>query len=78
MAVLIPLAGFAVGLAVGRWWALAAAAPLGAWVLATNGLDGHAGTLIAGYLTVLLALAIAAGVALRRLRRRGRSGAELG
>jgi uncharacterized membrane protein YhaH (DUF805 family) len=75
---LIPLAGFAVGLVVGRWWAVAAAAPFGGWILATNNLQGHVGALIAVILTVLLALAIAAGVALRRLQGRRRSGAQLG
>jgi fructose-specific phosphotransferase system IIC component len=73
----IPLAGFAVGYAVGRWWALAAAAPLGGWILATNNLEGHVGAWVAGVLSGLLALAIAAGVALRRLQRR-RSRAQLG
>ena len=74
---MIPLAGFVVGYALGRWWALAAAAPFGGWILATNNLEGHIGAWIAGVLSGLLALAIAAGVALRRLQRR-RSRAQLG
>jgi len=73
----IPLIGFAVGFTVGRWWALAAAAPFGGWILATNNLEGNVGLWIAGMLSGLLALAIAAGVALRRLQRR-RSRAQLG
>jgi len=72
----IPLVGFAVGFTVGCWWAVAAAAPFGAWILATNNLEGHVGMWVAGVLSALLALAIAAGVALRRLW--GGSGAQLG
>jgi hypothetical protein len=66
----IPLVGFAVGLALGRWWAIFAAAPFGAWILASNNLEGHVGAVLAGVLSALLALAIAAGVALRRLQAR--------
>jgi len=66
---LIPLAGFVLGLAVARWWVVAAALPFGAYVLATNGLEGHLGEWVAFVLSTLLACAIACGVALRRLRR---------
>jgi hypothetical protein len=66
----IPLVGFTVGFTVGRWWAILAAAPFGAWILATNNLEGDVGSVIAGALSGLLALTIAAGVALRRLRAR--------
>ena len=64
---LIPIAGFAVGLAFGRWWALLAVIPLASWILATNNLDGNVGFWIAAVLSALLACAIGAGVALRRL-----------
>ena len=74
---MIPLVGFAVGYTVGRWWAVAAAAPFGGWILATNNLGGQVGVWIAGMLSGLLALAIAAGVVLRRVQRR-RSRAQLG
>jgi hypothetical protein len=67
---LIPLAGFAFGLIFGRWWALIAVAPLASWILATNELEGHLGVWVAGVLSVLLAFAIGAGVALRQLRNR--------
>jgi hypothetical protein len=67
---LIPLGGFVLGLVFGRWWTLAAALPLGAWILLTNELEGHVGTWVASILSLLLALAIAAGVALRRLNDR--------
>jgi len=66
----IPIVGFTVGFSVGRWWAIFAAVPFGGWIVATNNLDGHIGTLVAGVLSGLLALAIAAGVALRRLQAR--------
>jgi uncharacterized membrane protein YccC len=66
---LIPVAGFVLGLAVARWWVVAAALPFGAYVLATNGLEGHLGEWVAFVLSTLLACAIACGVALRRLRR---------
>ncbi len=67
---LIPLGGFAFGLVIGRWWTLAAVVPFTTWFLATNELEGQLGTWVAGVLSVLLACAIAAGVALRRLDRR--------
>ncbi len=66
----IPLAGFALGLAVGRWWVVAAAAPFGAYIALTNPLPEELGTYVATMLTLLLAFAITAGVGLRRLRRR--------
>jgi len=67
---LIPFAGFAFGLLLGRWWAIATALPLGAWILLTNELEGNIGLWVASVLTLLLACAIGAGVALRRLNRR--------
>jgi hypothetical protein len=70
MWMLIPIAGFAFGLAFGRWWALLAVIPLASWILATNELEGHVGVWIAGVLSALLACAIGSGVALRRLRER--------
>ena len=70
MEFVIPLAGFAAGFAVGRWWAIAAAVPFGAYIATTNPLEGDVGTVIALMLSFLLACAIGSGVALRRLRRR--------
>jgi hypothetical protein len=67
---LIPLAGFVFGLVFGRWWALLAVIPLASWILATNELEGYIGVWVAGVLSALLACAIGAGVALRRLRER--------
>jgi len=67
---LIPLAGFVFGLAFGRWWGLIAVIPFGAWILATNPLEGNVGDWVAAVLSALLACAIGAGVALRRLHGR--------
>jgi hypothetical protein len=67
---LIPLGGFAFGFAFGRWWGLLAVIPLASWILATNELEGYIGLWIAVVLSGLLACAIGAGVALRRLRDR--------
>jgi hypothetical protein len=68
----IPVAGMLVGATIGRWWALAAALPFGAYILATNNLEGHLGAWVAFVLSILLGSTIAAGVALRRLQRRAR------
>jgi hypothetical protein len=71
----VPLAGFVFGAAIGRWWTVAAALPLGVYVLAANDLEGNLGPWVAFTLSGLLACAIAAGVALRRLHSRSRLGA---
>jgi hypothetical protein len=76
MWLLIPLGGFAVGAVVGRWWVVLAALPLGVYVLLANDLDGHLDEWVALMLTTSLAGAIACGVALRRLRMRGRARAS--
>jgi hypothetical protein len=68
----IPVGGFVFGAAIGRWWTLLAAAPLGAYVLASNDLEGDLGGWVALMLSLLLALAIAAGVALKKLLRASR------
>ena len=70
MWMIVPIAGFVAGLLLGRWWALLAALPLGAWILLTNELEGNVGTWVACVLSLLLACAIGAGVALRRLSNR--------
>ena len=67
---LIPLSGFALGLACPRWWAAAAALPFGSYIVLTNELDGSLGLWIALVLSALLACAIVSGVALGRLYRR--------
>jgi drug/metabolite transporter (DMT)-like permease len=68
----IPVGGFVFGAVIGRWRALAAAAPLGVYILVANDLEGNIGTWVAFVLSGLLACAIAAGIALRRLHRRSR------
>ena len=70
MWMIVPIAGFVAGLLLGRWWALLAALPLGTWILLTNELEGNVGTWVACVLSLLLACAIGAGVALRRLSTR--------
>lgn len=69
---LIPLGGFVFGLAFPRWWGLIAVIPFGAWILATNPLEGNVGHWVAAVLSALLACAIGAGIALRRLHGRAR------
>jgi hypothetical protein len=73
---LIPLAGFVVGLVVGRWWVTLAALPLGAYILLANNLEGHIGEWVAFMLSTLLACAIACGVAIRRLHLRSQAAAN--
>lgn len=75
MYALIPLAGFVFGFVLGRWWSLIAVVPLWAWIVATSEIDGSVTVWVASVLSVLLACAIAAGVALRRLQRRRSLGA---
>jgi len=72
MSMLIPLAGFALGLAVGRWWTVAAAMPFWAAIVWMDQLDGRLTIVVASQLTVLLAWAIGSGVAVRRLHARRR------
>ncbi len=72
MYALIPVAGFVFGVVLGRWWSLVAVVPLWAWIMATSEIDGHVTLWVASVLSVLLACAIAAGVALRRLDQRRR------
>jgi hypothetical protein len=66
----IPLAGCVFGAAIGRWWAIAAALPLGVYILLANDLEGSLGPWVAFTLSGLLGCAIGAGVALRRLHGR--------
>jgi hypothetical protein len=70
MYVLIPLGGFVLGLAVGRWWIVAAAVPLWAYIVQAGELEGNLTLWVASSLSFLLACAIACGVALRKLLRR--------
>ena len=74
MAMLIPVGGFALGLAVGRWWIVAAAMPFWAVIVYLDELDGAPTLWAASILSGLLACAIGSGVALRRLHARSRSG----
>ena len=73
MWMLIPLAGFALGLGVGRWWTVAAAMPFWAYIVYLDDLEGRLTLVVASQLSVLLACAIGSGVAARRLYERRRS-----
>ncbi len=72
MSMLIPLGGFALGLAVGRWWIVAAVMPFWAAIVWMDQLEGRLTIVVASQLSVLLACAIGSGVAVRRLHARRR------
>ena len=72
----IPLAGFVFRFVVGRWWAVLASLPLGAYILITDELEGPLTEWVAFILTALLACAVACGVAIRRLHRRAQARAN--
>jgi hypothetical protein len=61
-------AGVVLGVIVGRWWALLAAAGLGVWVALTEEVEVDGSWLGFGY-AGLAALGIIAGVSLRRFAR---------
>ena len=73
---LIPLGGFALGVAVGRWWIVAAAMPFWAVFVWMDELDGRLTVVVASQLSILLACTIGSGVALRRLHERRRRRVE--
>jgi hypothetical protein len=58
--------GFFAGFAVGRWWILLAAAPLGMWVGFTTDVDEASPVVLGVGYAVLAAIGIAAGFAVRR------------
>ena len=62
--------GFLLGIAVGRWWAVLVAAGFGIWVWAVTDVDEVPAWFLGVAFAALGALAIAAGVALRRAARR--------
>jgi hypothetical protein len=72
MSMLIPLGGFALGLAVGRWWIVAVVMPFWAGIVWMDQLDGRLTVVVASQLAVLLACAVGSGVAVRRLYERRR------
>jgi hypothetical protein len=66
------LAGLILGLAVGRWWALVAAAGIGVWIAVVSEVDEVPPWFLGAAYAVLAASGIAVGVAVRkrtRLRR---------
>jgi hypothetical protein len=58
-------AGFAVGLVVGRWWALLASAGLGTWIALVNEVE-VSGSFLGFVYAALSAIGIVLGVLLRR------------
>jgi hypothetical protein len=61
--------GLILGLIVGRWWALAAAAALGAWIAVSTEVDEVPGWFLGAGYAVLTGVGVAAGVTGRRLMR---------
>ena len=68
------VAGFLLGIALGRWWALLAALALGLWVGMTEEVEVP-GSVIGVYVGGPAALGIASGVVMRRLLARMRRAA---
>jgi hypothetical protein len=63
------LAGFILGLIVGRWWALVAPAAFGAWIAVNTPVVDVPPWFLGAGLAALPAIGIAAGVAGRRWMR---------
>jgi hypothetical protein len=67
----VVVGGLALGLIVGRWWTLAAAVGIGAYMTVGNEVDEVPGWFLGAAYGALAATGIAVGVVLRsRLRRR--------
>jgi uncharacterized membrane protein YccC len=69
---ILVVAGLILGLAVGRWWTLVAAAGIGVWVAVASEVDEVPPWFLGAAYAVLAASAIAVGIVLRkrtRLRR---------
>ena len=62
--------GFAVGLLVGRWWAVVAAGAVGIWIALSTGVDEVPPWFLGFAYAVFAAVGIAAGVLVRRMTRR--------
>jgi hypothetical protein len=70
---LVIVAGFVLGLAVGRWWALLAAVAAGLWITSATDVEVPDWFLGLAYATIAAA-GISAGIMVRRsLRNSGRS-----
>lgn len=68
--VAVVVGGFLLGLVLGRWWALAAALPVGVWIGLAEEVEVPGWFLGAAY-AILAGAGIAAGVVLRRVAARG-------
>jgi hypothetical protein len=60
------VAGLVLGLAVGRWWTLLAAAGLGVWVGVATGVDEVPPWFLGAAYAILASCAITAGVVIRK------------
>jgi hypothetical protein len=69
---LVVVGGLALGLIVGRWWTLAAAVGIGAYVTVGTEVDEVPGWFLGAAYGALAATGITVGVALRRSRPRRR------
>jgi hypothetical protein len=67
--VVLVTAGLLLGVLVGRWWILPAAAPVGVWIALTAEIEAVPGWYLGLVYAGLSGLGIASGVLLRRLAR---------
>jgi hypothetical protein len=66
---ILVLAGLILGLAVGRWWTLVAAAGIGVWIAVVSEVDEVPAWFLGAAYAVLAASGIAVGVAVRKRTR---------
>jgi hypothetical protein len=66
---ILVVAGLILGLVVGRWWTLLAAAGIGIWVALVTGVDEVPPWFLGALYATLAAFAIAVGVVVRRRTR---------
>jgi hypothetical protein len=66
---ILVLAGLILGLAVGRWWTLVAAAGIGVWIAVVSEVDEVPPWFLGAAYAVLAASGIAVGVAVRKRTR---------
>lgn len=70
---IVVAAGFILGLVVGRWWTLSAAAAIGVWIALVTGVDEVPPWFLGTAYATLAAFAIAVGVSVRKRTRPDRA-----